>query len=74
MSNQTFTVGTAQNLRTNGFTKTGHYFAGWATSASGSVVYSDGQSVKDLSTTNGATEYLYAKCNVNTYTGRYNAN
>ena len=74
MSNQTFTVGTAQNLRTNSFTKTGHYFAGWATSSGGSVVYSDGQSVKDLSTTNGATVNLYAKWNVNTYTVRYNAN
>lgn len=74
MSNQTFTVGVAQNLRANGFSKTGHYFAGWATSSGGSVVYSDGQSAKDLSTTNGATVNLYAKWNVNTYTVRYNAN
>ena len=74
MSNQTFTVGVAQNLRANGFSKTGHYFAGWATSSGGSVVYSDGQSVKDLSTTNGATVNLYAKWNVNTYTVKYNAN
>jgi len=74
MSNQAFTVGVAQNLRSNGFSKTGHYFAGWATSSGGSVVYSDGQSVKDLSTTNGATVNLYAKWNVNTYTVKYNAN
>ena len=74
MSNQTFTVGVAQNLRANSFSKTGHYFAGWATSSGGSVVYSDGQSVKDLSTTNGAMVNLYAKWNVNTYTVKYNAN
>jgi len=74
MSNQTFTVGVAQNLRSNGFSKTGHYFAGWATSSGGGVVYNDGQSVKDLSTTNGATVNLYAKWNVTTYTVRYNAN
>ncbi|MBQ3375504.1 MAG: InlB B-repeat-containing protein [Erysipelotrichaceae bacterium] len=74
MSNQTFTVGVSQKLTKNAFTKTGYSFAGWATSASGSAVYSDQQSVKDLSTTNGATVNLYAKWNVNTYTIKYDAN
>jgi len=74
MSNQTFTVGTAQNLRSNGFSKTGYNFAGWATSSGGSVVYSNGQSVKDLSTTDGATVNLYAKWNIIKYTVSYNAN
>ena len=36
-------------------------FGGWATSASGSKVYSDKQSVKNLSSTAGATVNLYAK-------------
>ncbi len=74
MSNQTFTVGVAQNLKSNGFSKTGYSFVGWATSSGGSAVYSNGQSVKDLSTTDGATVNLYAKWSVNTYTVRYDAN
>ena len=40
------TYDTAKTLTTNGFTKTGYRFIGWSTSANGSVVYSNGQSVK----------------------------
>ena len=41
--------------------KTATYtFNGWATSASGAKVYSNSQSVKNLSSTNGATVNLYA--------------
>ena len=36
-------------------------FAGWATSASGGVAYSNGQSVSNLTGTNGGTVTLYAK-------------
>ncbi|MBR5620365.1 MAG: InlB B-repeat-containing protein, partial [Clostridia bacterium] len=36
-------------------------FGGWATSASGSKAYNDKQSVKNLSSTQGATVNLYAK-------------
>ena len=36
-------------------------FGGWATSSTGSKAYSDKQSVKNLSTTQGATINLYAK-------------
>lgn len=61
------TYGTAKNLTANGFTKTGYTFAGWATSASGSVVYSNQQSVKNLTSTHGGTVNLYAKWNINTY-------
>ena len=35
-------------------------FAGWATSSGGSAVYSNGQSVSNLTTVNGATVNLYA--------------
>ena len=62
------TYGTAKALTSNGFTKTGYSFAGWATSASGSVVYSNGQSVSNLTATNGGTVNLYAKWNINKYT------
>ena len=68
------TYGTAKALTANGFTKTGYSFAGWATSASGSVVYSNQQSVSNLTATHGGTVNLYAKWNINTYTVSYNAN
>lgn len=61
MSNQAFTYDVAQNLTSNAFVKTGYNFAGWATAADGSVVYSNGQSVSNLTSTNGATYNLYAK-------------
>ena len=74
MSNQTFTYDKAQNLTANAFAKTGYSFAGWATSASGSVVYADKASVKNLTSTNGATVNLYAKWNTVSYTITYNGN
>ena len=74
MSNQSFTYGTAQNLTTNAFTRTGYTFAGWATSANGSVVYSDKQSVNNLTATNGGTVTLYAKWTPTNYTITYHLN
>ena len=74
MSNQTFTYDKAQNLTANAFAKTGYTFAGWATSASGSVAYTDKQSVKNLTSSNGETVNLYAKWNVVSYTITYNEN
>ncbi|MDR0833877.1 MAG: C10 family peptidase [Candidatus Symbiothrix sp.] len=62
-SSHTYDV--AKNLTANGFTKTGYTFAGWATSATGSVVYSNSQSVLNLTATNGGTVNLYAKWAVN---------
>lgn len=50
----------SRNLTNNGFTLTGYTFAGWATSANGSAVYSNGQSIKNLATTD-QTATLYAK-------------
>lgn len=45
MSSQTFSNGTSQALKANTFTRSGYEFIGWATSSSGSVVYSDQQSI-----------------------------
>ena len=42
-------------------TRTGYSFGGWATSATGNVVYSDKQNVKNLSATSGAVVNVYAK-------------
>ena len=64
----THTYNVAANLRTNGFTKTGYTFAGWATSASGGVAYGNGASVKNLST--GGTVTLYAKWTAHVITTR----
>ncbi|MDR3339363.1 MAG: InlB B-repeat-containing protein [Candidatus Symbiothrix sp.] len=63
-SSHTYDV--AKNLTANGFTKTGYTFAGWATSATGAVVYSNSQSVSNLTATNNGTVTLYAKWTAST--------
>lgn len=67
-STSTHKYGEAKTLTPNGFSKTGYSFAGWATSASGSVAYSNGQSVTNLTATNNGTVNLYAKWTPNTNT------
>ncbi|WP_051389449.1 LamG-like jellyroll fold domain-containing protein [Arthrobacter sp. 35W] len=62
-SSQTLGSGQSAALTSNGFSRAGHRFMGWATSASGPVVYTDGQSIVDLSTDPGATVSLYAVWN-----------
>ena len=51
-------------LAANTFTRSGYYFAGWATSPSGAVVYQDGDTFNFFSPTqyqqSGATQSLYA--------------
>ncbi len=48
-------------------TKLGYHFIGWATTPTGGVAYSDGQSVRNLSDTNGAVLTFYAVWEINTY-------
>lgn len=67
-STSTHKYGEAKNLTANRFTRTGYSFAGWATSASGSVVYNNSQSVSNLTATNNGTVNLYAKWTPNTNT------
>ena len=43
---QKFTSGKEKALTLNFFTKEGYTFAGWATSADGAVVYTDGETIK----------------------------
>ncbi|NLP48935.1 MAG: InlB B-repeat-containing protein, partial [Clostridiales bacterium] len=74
MTNQEFTYNAAQNLKANAFSKTGYTFAGWATSAGGDVVYTAGQNVNNLATSQGAVVTLYAKWSPNSYTVQYDAN
>ena len=61
MSNQSFTYDVSQALTSNTFTRTGYTFAGWATTADGDVVYTDGQTVSNLASTQGANVELFAK-------------
>ena len=60
MSNESFTYGETKALTSNSFTKEGYRFAGWATSADGSVVYTNGQSVSNLTTVDNGIVDLYA--------------
>ena len=56
------TYNTSKALTSNGFTKIGYSFNGWNTKADGSgTSYSDEASVKNLTSTNGATVTLYAQ-------------
>ena len=51
------------------FTRTGYTFQGWSTSSSSSTVaYTNGQSVSNLTTTDGGVVNLYAVWKINTYT------
>ena len=61
MSNQTFTYGVEQNLTANAFTRSGYAFTGWSTTKNGSVEYSNGQSVSNLTAEHLATVTLYAQ-------------
>ena len=63
MSEQSFTYDESKALTTNAFTRKGYDFAGWATSSNGTVQYTDGQSVSNLTATNNSTVNLYAVWN-----------
>jgi len=59
MVGTTCTVGSSCTLATNTFTKDGYALAGWATTPTGAYIYTDGQSVMNL-TSKGKTITLYA--------------
>jgi uncharacterized repeat protein (TIGR02543 family) len=73
-ASSTHTYDVSAPLTANGFTRTGYDFAGWAASSGGSVSHADGASVKNLSSTNGATVTIYAKWTPVTYDIIYNLN
>ena len=73
MSNESeFTYDVAKTLTLNGFTKTGYHFYGWATTKaradSKTRDYTDGQSVSNLTSTNGGTAELWAIWEATNYT------
>ena len=60
MSSMDMTYDVSADLPANAFTKDGYLFVGWALSADGEIVYTDGQEVKDLTADNEAEVILYA--------------
>lgn len=75
MENSTHTYNSEKNLSANTYSKTGYTFTGWNTMANGGdVAYTDGQSVKNLSSDNGAKVTLYAQWAINKYTVTFNSN
>ena len=55
------------------FTRPGFTFLGWSTSASGKVRYEAGESVRNLTATQGRTVTLYARWQAHTYEIRFQA-
>jgi len=66
--------GEAKTLNHNEFTYTGFVFAGWAKSADGDVEFTDGQSVINLTETDGDTVTLYARWGAFSYKVSYAGN
>lgn len=73
MNDQVMTYDVESKLTANAFTYPGRTFSGWATSASGSKVYSNQQSVKNLVTTPGGSITLYAVWSLNPVTITFDA-
>ena len=65
MSNMTISTNETVNLTSNKFVKAGYTFKGWATSATGSVVYSNGASYT-MGTESSYTLYAVWQANENT--------
>ncbi len=66
MSNSSHTYDVSKSLTSNTFTRSGYTFLGWSTSSSAtSATYTNGQSVKNLTSTNGGTVNLYAVWKMN---------
>ncbi len=74
MTDQTFSYDVEQALTANTFTRDGYEFEGWAKSTDGDIVYTDGQTVLNLTSENNATVTLYAVWEIENYTITYNLN
>jgi uncharacterized repeat protein (TIGR02543 family) len=72
MASGTHTYDQAANLTVNGFTRTSYTFAGWNTAQNGGgTSYVDGESVRNLASTQNATVTLYAKWTADSYNISY---
>ena len=74
-SSMSMTYDTAKNLSPNGCQKTSYEFTHWTTNANGTgSSYTNGQSVNNLTSTDGGTITLYAQWKLSNYDVYYNAN
>ena len=64
---QAMTYDVPVELETNRFERTGYTFQGWATTAKGKAVHTDGKTVKNLTDKDGVTIRLYAVWAPTTY-------
>ncbi len=71
ISSQTFTYDVAQGLTPNSITRLGYRFMGWSLSENGSVAYTDGASVINLTSENDGNVNLYAVWEIVSYTITY---
>ena len=71
---QPFVYDGAQALNACGYTKVGYHFIGWALSSGGEKVYSNGETVINVTAIDKATVDLYAVWENNTYSFAYHAN
>ena len=75
MANLAMTYNQSWTLTSNTFTKTWYTFQWWSTNSSASTAtYTNWQSVKNLTSTNGATVTLYAIWKANTYKVSFDKN
>ncbi|MCL2879884.1 MAG: InlB B-repeat-containing protein, partial [Treponema sp.] len=74
MPDSDFIYGISQKLPANAFIRTGYSFSGWASSMNGQALYTDEQTVQNLSVVDGSEITLFAVWAVNTYTVVYNSN
>lgn len=74
MNQMAMTYNETKELAKNQFYRTGYIFKGWSESPTGSVKYSDGQQVKNLTTSHKVTVNLYAVWEPLTYTIVYDGN
>ena len=65
---QDMTYDVPAELEANRFERTGYTFSGWATTAKGKAVYTDGKEVKNLTDKDGVAVRLYAVWSPTTYT------
>ncbi len=74
MEPEAFVYDSEKALTANALTRTGYTFRGWATSAAGDAVYSDGETVSNLTAVDSGTFNLYAVWQANIYAVKFNAN
>ena len=68
-TDQTLTYDQVANIQS--VTRTGYHITGWSTTQNGSVEYTEGQSVRNLTAAEGAVIDLYAQWAPNTYSVKF---